>query len=143
NRSAAFAHMLLDRLDGRTAVLHRSQRDAGFAVLLAPDVPAVLLEMGFITNPDDEATLSDPERRGRLVDGIAEAVDDYFAAVQTKLGPVEALINNAAIVPATALDEQRRTTHYAYITTPVPRRSLQFTSQMTDEDWLRFWDVNV
>lgn len=80
NRSAAFAHMLLDRLDGRTAVLHRSQRDAGFAVLLAPDVPAVLLEMGFITNPDDEATLSDPERRGRLVDGIAEAVDDYFAA---------------------------------------------------------------
>ena len=80
NRSAGFAHMLLDRLDGRTAILRRSQRDAGFAVLLAPDVPAVLLEMGFITNPEDEAALNDPETRGRLVDGIAEAVDDYFAA---------------------------------------------------------------
>jgi N-acetylmuramoyl-L-alanine amidase len=79
NRSAAFAHMLLDRLDGRTAILRRSQRDAGFAVLLAPDVPAVLLEMGFITNPDDEAALNDPERRARLIDGVAEAVDDYFA----------------------------------------------------------------
>ena len=80
NRSAAFAHMLLDRLDGRTAILRRSQRDAGFAVLLAPDVPAVLLEMGFITNPEDEAALNDPEHRARLVDGIADAVDDYFAA---------------------------------------------------------------
>jgi N-acetylmuramoyl-L-alanine amidase len=79
NRSAAFARMLLDRLDGRTAILRRSQRDAGFAVLLAPDVPAVLLEMGFITNPEDEAALNDPERRARLVDGVAEAVDDYFA----------------------------------------------------------------
>ena len=79
NRSAAFAHMLLDRLDGRTAILRRSQRDAGFAVLLAPDVPAVLLEMGFITNSEDEATLNDPERRARLIDGVAEAVDDYFA----------------------------------------------------------------
>lgn len=79
NRSAAFAHMLLDRLDGRTAILRRSQRDAGFAVLLAPDVPAVLLEMGFITNPEDEAALNDPDRRARIVDGVAEAVDDYFA----------------------------------------------------------------
>lgn len=80
NRSAAFAHLLLDRLDGRTDILRRSQRDAGFAVLLAPDVPAVLLEMGFITNPQDEAAMNDPDRRARLVDGIAEAVDDYFAA---------------------------------------------------------------
>ncbi len=80
NRSAAFAHELLDRLDGRTAILRRSQRDAGFAVLLAPDVPAVLLEMGFITNPDDEAVLNDPERRARLMDAVADAVDDYFAA---------------------------------------------------------------
>jgi N-acetylmuramoyl-L-alanine amidase len=80
NRSAAFAHTLLDHLDGRTAILRRSQRDAGFAVLLAPDVPAVLLEMGFMTNPEDEAALADPERRLRLVDAIADAVDDYFAA---------------------------------------------------------------
>lgn len=79
NRSAAFAHALLDRIEGRTSILRRSQRDAGFAVLLAPDVPAVLLEMGFITNPQDEAVLTDPERRARLMDAVADAVDDYFA----------------------------------------------------------------
>jgi N-acetylmuramoyl-L-alanine amidase len=43
-------------------------------------VPAVLLEMGFITNPGDEAELSDPVRRGQLMDAVAQAVDDYFGA---------------------------------------------------------------
>ena len=78
NRSSAFARVLLDRLDGRAPLLQKSHRDAGFVVLLAPDVPAVLLEMGFITNPQDEATLTDPSRRERLVEGVASAVDDYF-----------------------------------------------------------------
>ena len=41
-------------------MLRRSHRDAGFMVLLAPDVPAVLLEMGFVTNPEDEAAPARP-----------------------------------------------------------------------------------
>lgn len=80
NRSAAFAKLLIDDLDGRATLLQRSHRDAGFVVLLAPDVPAVLLEMGFITNPDDEARLNDPVRRNALVEGVTEAVDAYFGA---------------------------------------------------------------
>ena len=78
NRSSTFARVLLDRLDGRTPLLQKSHRDAGFVVLLAPDVPAVLLEMGFITNPQDEAMLNDRAGRDRLVDGVAQAVDAYF-----------------------------------------------------------------
>jgi N-acetylmuramoyl-L-alanine amidase len=78
NRSASFARTLLARLEGRTPLLNRSHRDAGFMVLLAPDVPAVLLEMGFITNAQDEAALSDPGRRNRILDGVAGAVDEYF-----------------------------------------------------------------
>ena len=80
NRSSTFANLLLGRLEQRTPLLQRSHRDAGFAVLLAPDVPAVLLEMGFITNPGDEAELSDPSRRNALMDAVAQAVDDYFGA---------------------------------------------------------------
>jgi len=79
NRSAVFARLLLDHVDDHTSLLRRSHRDAGFAVLLAPDVPAVLLEMGFLTNPADERLLADPRRRARLMDGVAEAVDAYFA----------------------------------------------------------------
>ena len=79
NRSANFADLLLDRLAGRVDLLPRGHRDAGYFVLLAPDVPAALLEMGFITNPDDEARLADPARRAGMMDGVAEAIDAYFA----------------------------------------------------------------
>jgi N-acetylmuramoyl-L-alanine amidase len=79
NRSAVFAELLLEKIDGPAVLLRRSHRDAGFVVLLAPDVPAVLLEMGFMTNEEDEAALSDARRRGRLMDGVAEAIDNWFA----------------------------------------------------------------
>ena len=79
NRSAVFARLLLENIDESTELLRRSHRDAGFAVLLAPDVPAVLLEMGFLTNPQDERLLADPRKRARLMADVAEAVDAYFA----------------------------------------------------------------
>jgi N-acetylmuramoyl-L-alanine amidase len=83
NHSAAFAEDVLDRISDR-AIPHASHRDAGFVVLLAPDVPAVLLEMGFITNPDDERLLNDTAERGRMMGEVADAIDDYFSQ-QTKL----------------------------------------------------------
>ncbi|MBX9615514.1 MAG: N-acetylmuramoyl-L-alanine amidase [Caulobacteraceae bacterium] len=79
NRSAQFARVLLAHLEAADhPMLRRSHRDAGLAVLLAPDVPAVLLEMGFITNPDDERTLADTALRRRLVRAVAEGIDRYF-----------------------------------------------------------------
>ena len=78
NRSAIFAQTLLSSIEGRAPMLRRSHRDAGFMVLLAPDVPAVLLEMGFVSNPEDEARLRDPAQRGRLMAAVAKAIDDHF-----------------------------------------------------------------
>jgi N-acetylmuramoyl-L-alanine amidase len=79
NRSAQFARILLTHMEAADQpLLRRSHRDAGLAVLLAPDVPAVLLEMGFITNPDDERALADPARRRRLMKAVAEGIDRYF-----------------------------------------------------------------
>ncbi len=80
NRSAAFAQLLLERVGEETPLLRRSHRDAGFIVLLAPDVPAVLLEMGFITNLDDERLLSNPASRARVVNAVGDAIESYFAA---------------------------------------------------------------
>ena len=84
NRSAAFAETLLQSVGEETALLRRSHRDAGFIVLLAPDVPAVLLEMGFITNVDDEQLLKTPGGRDRLMDAVASSIESYFAT-QTRL----------------------------------------------------------
>ena len=79
NQSAEFSGILLDHISGSVDLLPRSHRDANYFVLLAPDVPAVLLEMGFITNPSDELRLTDPDERRRLMDEVGDAIDDYFS----------------------------------------------------------------
>jgi N-acetylmuramoyl-L-alanine amidase len=60
-------------------------RFAGFRVLRAPDVPSVLLELGYLSNPDDEALLRDPEWRAKAANGIASAIG-YFAAARQGAG---------------------------------------------------------
>jgi len=57
----------------------RGHRFAGFAVLKAPDMPSVLVEMGFITNREDEANLKDPGYRAKLVERLARAIIAYLA----------------------------------------------------------------
>lgn len=79
NRSANFAQILLDNIDQDVPLLAKSHRDAGFAVLLAPDVPAVLLEMGFITNRDDERLLAGDDTRKDFMNSVGDAIDAYFA----------------------------------------------------------------
>ncbi len=78
NQSAAFADLLLDHVGRRTPLLHRGHRDAGYVVLFAPDVPAVLMEMGFLTNSDDAHRLADKGDQRRIMSAVAQAVSDYF-----------------------------------------------------------------
>jgi N-acetylmuramoyl-L-alanine amidase len=84
NRSAMFAESLLEEIDDHVPLLRRSHREAGLVVLLAPDVPAVLLEMGFINNKNDEALLTDAAHRNRFMGSVGDAIDDYFGN-QTRL----------------------------------------------------------
>ncbi len=79
-RSSIFAETLVDHVGESHEMLRRSHRSAGYVVLLAPDVPAVLLEMGFITNPSDERFLTDAKGRARLMDSVADSIDAYFAS---------------------------------------------------------------
>jgi N-acetylmuramoyl-L-alanine amidase len=86
NQSARFAGMLVGELKKRTKVLRNTHRFAGFAVLKAPDVPSVLLELGFLSNPKDERALRDRRYRARLAGGVSKAVDAYFARVEQASG---------------------------------------------------------
>jgi len=60
--------------------MHKGQvEQAGFAVLKAPDVPSILVETAFISNPEEEAKLRDPEFQQRLVEALATGISRYFA----------------------------------------------------------------
>ena len=76
--SNRFADLLIDELAGKTPLLNRSHRTADLRVLLAPDVPAVLYEMAFISNIKDEANLNSPAWRKRAMGSVAKAIDRYF-----------------------------------------------------------------
>lgn len=73
----------------------------------------------------------------------SEQVRAMFAAAVARFGTVHALVNNAALTPNRPIDTERRNTFYTYMQTPVPRDTLRFTSEITDEEWLRYWGVNV
>ena len=65
---------------GRVGRLHKGQvEQAGFAVLKAPDVPSILVETAFISNPEEEARLRDPQYQAQLVDALATGIRRYFA----------------------------------------------------------------
>lgn len=83
NRSAEFAQALIPRLGQVAPLLTNTHRNAGFFVLLAPDVPAVLIETGFLSNPADERRLNSPREREAMADAMAGAVDAYFASPRT------------------------------------------------------------
>jgi N-acetylmuramoyl-L-alanine amidase len=65
---------------GRVGRLHKPRvEQAGFAVLKAPDVPSILVETAFISNPEEEARLRDPEYQTKLVEALATGIARYFA----------------------------------------------------------------
>jgi len=57
----------------------RSVEQAGFAVLKAPDIPSILVETAFISNPEEEDKLRDPQYQAQLVEALATGVKRYFA----------------------------------------------------------------
>jgi N-acetylmuramoyl-L-alanine amidase len=64
---------------GRVGRLHKKQvEQAGFAVLKAPDVPSILVETAFISNPEEEALLRDRAFRAELVEALAAGIRRYF-----------------------------------------------------------------
>lgn len=83
NRSTVFAQLLLPELDRQSGLVVQPLRSAGFRVLKAPDVPSVLIELGFLSNPNDEARLTDPEWRAGMAEAIARSVDAYHARMSS------------------------------------------------------------
>ncbi|MFP6688668.1 MAG: N-acetylmuramoyl-L-alanine amidase, partial [Alphaproteobacteria bacterium] len=77
--SAKFAGELITELKKSTKLLGRTHRFAGFRVLKAPNVPSVLVEMGYMSNDKDRKMLLSEAGRYALMRRVAQAIEDYFS----------------------------------------------------------------
>jgi N-acetylmuramoyl-L-alanine amidase len=80
NRSLTLAQTIVEELGRSVPLLERPHRAAGFIVLTAPDIPSALVELGCLSNPQDERLLPTPAYQRRLAHSLMRAIDDYFAA---------------------------------------------------------------
>ncbi len=78
NYSSRFARSVVNHARGETPLLEPTHRFAGFVVLKAPDVPSVLIELGFLTNRSDERNLTSPRWRTKVATSFVSAVNRYF-----------------------------------------------------------------
>jgi N-acetylmuramoyl-L-alanine amidase len=81
NEGNRLAGMLAESLehDGIGLLPRAPHRAAGFAVLKSPDIPSVLIEMGYLSDPSDARALADPAHQARIARAVADGVDRYFA----------------------------------------------------------------
>ncbi len=74
-----FSRGVVQQLQGATRLNHNPERSAGFVVLKAPDFPSVLVELGYLSNPQDVRSLTSPEWRAKTAAAMASAIDHFFA----------------------------------------------------------------
>ena len=70
---------ILQRIGGFAALHKPKVEQAGFAVLRAPDIPSILIETAFISNPKEEAKLNDEGYQEQIAEAILQGIKDYFA----------------------------------------------------------------
>jgi len=78
NDSLKLGNAVLKEIGGINTLHKQQVEQAGFAVLKAPDIPSILIETAFISNPEEERRLNDPAYQDKLVDAIVVGVRNYF-----------------------------------------------------------------
>lgn len=84
NRSSEFAASIVREMKKSVKTISDTHRFAGFAVLKAPDVPSVLLEMGYLSNKNEERLLKQPNYRKKLATSTVRAINRYFEDMKHK-----------------------------------------------------------
>jgi N-acetylmuramoyl-L-alanine amidase len=81
NLSIRLARELVTELGHDVRLLDNSHRSAGFAVLKAPDVPSALIELGCLSNKEEDRLLREPAHQRKLATSLVRSVNDYFEFV--------------------------------------------------------------
>lgn len=77
NASSLFAESLISEVGQNVTLLKYPHRFAGFRVLTAPDIPSLLVELGYLSNPDEEKLLNSPAYKKKVVNAIIRSIDVY------------------------------------------------------------------
>lgn len=83
NLATKLATRLINELEREIKLVRNSHRFARFAVLKSPDVPSVLIEMGYLSNRDDETALRKDAYRARLMSAVVRGLDAHFSPSQS------------------------------------------------------------
>jgi N-acetylmuramoyl-L-alanine amidase len=83
NLATKLASKLIIQLQRDVKLLRNTHRFAGFAVLKSPDIPSVLIEMGYLSNRDDEKALKQVGYRNKLMAAVARGLDDHMGTIQS------------------------------------------------------------
>ncbi|MBC8038006.1 MAG: N-acetylmuramoyl-L-alanine amidase [Rhizobiales bacterium] len=86
SHSMVFARKAVSEMKPVTGFTGKPLRSAGFVVLKAPDVPSVLVELGYLSSRHDEAQLSSPSWRDKVAGAMTSAIDKYFATEVAQRG---------------------------------------------------------
>lgn len=83
NLATRVAGRLIDQLKREAMVLRNGHRFARFAVLKSPDIPSLLIEMGYLSNKEEEVALKTESYRAKLMAAVVRGLDEHFGAVQS------------------------------------------------------------
>src|SRR5437763_10342453 len=86
NESSRFAQAIQEELNRASGVQNRGVKQAPFKVLVGATMPAALVEIAFITNPEEEAKLQKDDFQNLVVDAITRAVERYKTDYETRIG---------------------------------------------------------
>ncbi|MBE9605789.1 N-acetylmuramoyl-L-alanine amidase [Acetobacteraceae bacterium H6797] len=84
--SARLASLAVNSLGQSVRLLPNTHREAAFAVLKAPDIPSMLVEMGFLSDATDEALLKQPGHRAKVCTALTQAVHNWLARQEAGVG---------------------------------------------------------
>jgi N-acetylmuramoyl-L-alanine amidase len=101
-RSQRLANLIQEELNSALGLRDRGVKQAPFRVLMGAAMPAVLVEFGFISNPDEEAKLADPAHRAQLADALVAAISRFKAELEgVRSSPAEAIEPTTPTTPTT------------------------------------------
>lgn len=81
NLSIRLARDMVSELGRDVKLLNNTHRSAGFVVLKAPDIPSALVELGCLSNKEEDRLLRQPAYQRRLATGLARSINDYFDSI--------------------------------------------------------------